>query len=640
MSINKEKIAEIFEKISELLEIKGDNIFKIRAYLNASRIISQFPGNIEDAVLKGALSKIPGIGKDISSKIEELIKTGRLVYYEELKKSVPEGIFELLKLRGLGPKKTKILYEKLGIKNIADLKTAIEDNKLLYLDGFGEKTVSNLIESIKEYNSFKERYLYPEAQLEAGLIVSYLLEAGGSLISNIEIAGSLRRRLETVGDIDIVAASKSTEYKNIAAEYVHDKADTAAAIRPNKRKNTADYNYNYNNNDIDSAADVSSKNFTTVSSAIAEVFLKYDKIAHIESSGDTKISIVLENGMRVDLRLVPPEDYIYALHHFTGSKLHNEELRSREKKNGYKINEYGIYKTEHNKIIVADENEFYNVFNMQFIPPELREGTGEIEEALKHGIPELINIKDIRGVFHVHTSYTDGKESLEEMVKTALEHGYEYIGITDHSVSAYYAHGLSADELNSEIEYIDRLNKQYEGKIRILKGIESDILENGNLDYEDETLAKLDFVIASVHSRFNMHKEDMTARIIKAIKNPYTTMLGHLTGRLLLERKAYEVDISAVIDALSEYKTIVELNANPKRLDIDWRYIKEAVSKSVMLSINPDAHNKEGFDVIENGVNAARKGWTTKNDVLNTYSIDEVLNKIKTIREYKLNKTI
>ncbi len=594
MSINKEKIAEIFEKISELLEIKGDNIFKIRAYLNASRVISQFPGNIEDAVLKGELSKIPGIGKDIASKIEELVKTGRLIYYEELKKTVPEGIFELLKLRGLGPKKTKILYEKLGIKNIADLKTALEDNKLSHLDGFGEKTVSNLIESIKEYNNFKERYLYPEAQLEASLIVSYLQEAGGGLISNIEIAGSLRRKLETVGDIDIVVSSKSNEYENIK----------------------------------------------TVSLAIAEVFLKYDKIAHVESSGDTKISIVLKNGMHVDLRIVPPEDYIYALHHFTGSKLHNEELRSLEKKHGYKINEYGIYKSENNKIIVTDENGFYNVFNMQFIPPELREGTGEIEEALKHGIPELINIKDIRGVFHVHTSYTDGKESLEEMVKTALELGFEYIGITDHSVSAYYAHGLSAARLNSEIEYIDRLNKQYEGKIRILKGIESDILENGDLDYEDETLSKLDFVIASVHSRFNMHKEDMTARIIKAVKNPYTTMLGHLTGRLLLERKEYEVDISAVIEALSEYKTIVELNANPKRLDIDWRYIKEAISKSVMLSINPDAHNKEGFDVIEYGVNAARKGGTTKNNVLNTYSIDEVLNKIKTIREHKLNKTI
>ncbi|RZD17435.1 MAG: DNA polymerase/3'-5' exonuclease PolX [Candidatus Acididesulfobacter guangdongensis] len=582
--MNKEKIAEIFEKISELLEIKGDNLFKIRAYLNASRVISQFPGNIEDAVLKGEMSKIPGIGKDIASKIEELVKTGRLIYYEELKKSVPEGIFELLKLRGLGPKKTKILYEKLGIKNIADLKTALEDKKLLYLDGFGEKTVSNLTESIKEYNNFKERYLYPEAQLEAGLIISYLLEAAGSLISNIEIAGSLRRKLETVGDIDIVIASKS--------------------------------------------------------SAIAEVFLKYDKIAHIESNGDTKISIVLENGMRVDLRIVPPEDYIYALHHFTGSKLHNEELRSREKKHGYKINEYGIYKTEYNKIIVADEKDFYNVFNMQFIPPELREGAGEIEEALKHDIPELINIKDIRGVFHVHTSYTDGKESLEEMVKTALELGFEYIGITDHSVSAPYAHGLSADELNSEIEHIDRLNKQYEGKITILKGIESDILENGDLDYGNETLSKLDFVIASVHSRFNMHKEDMTARIMKAIKNPYTTMLGHLTGRLLLERKEYEVNISAVIDTLSEYKTIVELNANPKRLDIDWRYIKEAISKSVMLSINPDAHNKKGFDVIEYGVNAARKGWTTKNDVLNTYGINEVLNKIKTIREYKLNKSV
>ena len=636
MGISKEKIAEIFEKIAELLEIKDDNVFKIRAYLNASRVISQFPGNIEDAFLKGEPPKIPGIGKDIASKIEELIKTGRLIYYEELKKSIPEGIFELLKLRGLGPKKTKILYEKLGIKNIADLKTAIEKNKLSHLDGFREKTVSNLIESLKEYNSYKERYLYPEAQLEAGLIVSYLLEAGGSLISNIKIAGSLRRKLETVGDIDIVVASKAKKSENITAEYdENNNLDSAAALRTYKHENIAAHN---ENNIINAADKLKSKNLGAVLPTIGEIFLRYDKIAHVESSGDTKISIILENGMRVDLRMVPPEDYIYALHHFTGSKLHNEELRSREKKRGYKINEYGIYKTEYNKIIVADENEFYNIFNMQFIPPELREGTGEIEEALKQNIPELINIKDIRGVFHVHTSYTDGKETLEEMVKTALEHGFEYIGITDHSASAHYAHGLSADELNSEIEYINRLNKQYEGKIKILKGIESDILENGSLDYEDEMLSELDFVIASVHSRFNMHKEDMTARIIKAIKNPYTTMLGHLTGRLLLERNAYELDISAIINTLSEYKTIVELNANPKRLDIDWRYIKEAISKSVMLSINPDAHDKKGFDAIEYGINTARKGWAAKKDVLNTYGVDEVLNKINTIRKYKLNK--
>ncbi|MHB1646370.1 MAG: helix-hairpin-helix domain-containing protein [bacterium] len=615
MSITKEEIAEIFEEIAELLEIKDENIFKIRAYSNASRVISQLPGNIEDIASKGELTEIHGIGRDLASKIEELIKTGHLSYYDELKKSIPVSIFELLKLRGLGPKKAKILYEKLGIKNAGDLKDALENNKLSQLDGFGEKTVSNLFESIKEYNTYKERFLYFKARQEADLIVAYLLNVNevNRSISNIEIAGSLRRKLETAGDIDILAASQKPQI-------------------------------------------------------IGEVFIKYDKIAHIESRGETKVSVMLKNGMRVDLRIVPPEDYIYALHHFTGSKLHNEELRTLEKRHGYKINEYGIYllnndsnadgltennlnnnnrnennenKTNlnENKIIVKSEKEFYNVFNMQFIPPELREGTGEIEEALKQNIPELIDIKDIQGIFHVHTTYTDGKESLEGMVEAALKKDFKYIGISDHSVSAHYAGGLSADELNSEIEYIDRLNEQYKGKITILKGIESDILENGNLDYGDSVLSKLDFVIASVHSHFNMSKEEMTGRIIKAIKNPYTTMIGHLTGRLILERKGYEVDVSAVLDVLSKYKTIIELNANPKRLDIDWRYIKEAISKSVMLSINPDAHKKAGLDFIEYGVNAARKGWTTKKNVLNTYCIEDVLIMLKKIREHKL-KTI
>ena len=603
MSITKEEIAEIFEEIAELLEIKDENIFKIRAYSNASRIISQLPGNIEDIVSKGKLTEIPGIGKDLAFKIEELIKTGHLSYYEKLKESVPPGIFELLKLRGLGPKKTKILYEKLGIKNVDNLKKALANNKLSQFEGFGEKTINNLFESVKEYNIYKERFLYFKARQEADLIVAYLLNIVNKFISNIEIAGSLRRKLETAGDIDILAASKKPEI-------------------------------------------------------IREVFIKYDKIERIESQGETKISVMLKNGMRVDLRIVPPEDYIYALHHFTGSKLHNEELRTLEKKRVYKINEYGIYKIKHNdnndsggnikvssindndlignKIIVKNEKEFYNVFNMQFIPPELREGTGEIEEALKQNIPELINIKDIQGIFHVHTTYTDGKESLEGMVEAALEKDFKYIGISDHSVSAHYANGLSADALNSEIEYIDRLNEQYKGKITILKGIESDILENGNLDYENTVLSKLDFVIASVHFHFNMSKEEMTGRIIKAIKNPYTTMIGHLTGRLILERKGYEVDVSAILDALSKYRTIIELNANPERLDIDWRYIKEAISKSVMLSINPDAHKKTGLDFIEYGVNAARKGWVVKKNVLNTYNIKEVLTILKKMREYKL----
>jgi DNA polymerase (family 10) len=584
MSITNEEIAGAFEEIAELLEIKGENPFKICAYSNASRIISQLSGNLEDLNKKEELTDIAGIGKDLSLKIEELLKTGHLAYLDELKKSIPEGIFELLKIRGLGPKKAKALYEKFGIKNLTELENALLMHKLSGVSGFKEKTIENLIQSVNEYKLFQERYLFYEAQPEAELIVAHLQNTAVKLVSNIEVAGSLRRKLETVGDIDIIASTK----------------DTAALI---------------------------------------DLFLKYNKISRVESKGETKVSVVLKSGIHVDLRIVPEEDYIYALHHFTGSKLHNEELRGLEKKKGYKISEYGIFK-DGVKINVKSEEEIYRLFGMQYIPPELREGIGEINEALKRNIPELIKESDIKGIFHVHTTYTDGKNSLEEMILSSLDIGYKYIGVSDHSASAYYANGLSGDGIMSQIKYIDRLNEKYEGKIKIFKGVESDILPDGSLDYKPSVLSHLDFVIASVHSSFNMTELEMTERIIKAIKNPYTTMIGHLTGRLLLERKSYYVNIPAVIDYASEYKTIIELNANPKRLDIDWRYIKEAISKSVMISINPDAHSKSGLFFMQYGINIARKGWATKKDVLNTYSANEILDIIKRIREFKSNKLL
>lgn len=595
------EIADVFEQIAEILEIKGENPFKIRAYFNVARVINSLGENILDISKEKGLSNIPGIGKDLALKIRELADTGHLAYYDELVKSIPQGILELMKLRGLGPKKANMLYKIFHIKGIDDLYDAILSNKLQNSHGFGEKTIENLKKSIDEYREFSRRFLYISALEQALAFINYLKGTTNKLAENIVIAGSLRRKMETVGDADIVAAVKEFNSK-----------------------------------------------------AFSERFLKYEDILRVESAGKTKISVILKTGIRVDLRIVPCDDFVYALHHFTGSQLHNEELRMLEKKHGYKINEYGIFKAKiekntetyakdrkdeelsaFDKIKVKDEAEFYNVFGMQFIPPELREGTGEIEAAMNNEIPELIEESDLQGIFHIHTTHTDGKASLEEMIESSIKSGYKYIGISDHSVSAHYANGLDRTNLKSQIEYIAALNTKYKGKIRILKGIESDILMDGRLDYDEETLSMLDFVIASVHSRFNMSESQMTERIINAIKNPYTTMIGHLTGRLLLERKGYEVNVSKILDYASKYKTIIELNANPKRLDIDWRYIKEAISKSVLISINPDAHDIAGIYLISYGVNAARKGWATKKDILNTRSMEDIFKIFKAIKDYK-----
>ncbi|MHB8231833.1 MAG: DNA polymerase/3'-5' exonuclease PolX [bacterium] len=583
------EIAEVFEQIAEILEIKGENPFKIRAYLNAAIVINRLGENLSDIIMKGGQIEIPGIGKDLSLKIKELVNTGRLVYYDELVKSVPDGLLELMKLRGLGPKKANLLYKNFNIKGISELRDAIESGKFGTIQGFGQKSIENLKKSIEEYKVFQERFLYADAVNQALLLEAYLKNTSQKLTGEIMLAGSLRRKMETVGDIDIVVSVINGKEK-----------------------------------------------------AFTERFLGYKEILRVESMGATKISVVLKSGIHTDLRIVRTDDFVYALHHFTGSKMHNEELRTMEKKHGYKINEYGIftYKDDkdggaENKITVNSETEFYDVFGMQFIPPELREGTGEIEAALRLRIPRLVEEEDLQGVFHIHTTYTDGKDSLEEMVAACIKLGYKYAGISDHSVSAHYANGLTANELESQIEYIDRLNKKYEGKIKIFKGIESDILPDGNLDYDEKTLIKLDFVIASVHSKFNMSETLMTERIINAIKNPYTTMIGHLTGRLLLERKGYEVDVSKVLDYASKYKTIIELNANPKRLDIDWRHIKEAISKNVLLSINPDAHNVSNIYFLNYGINIARKGWAGKSNILNTGNVSEVSDILKSIREYK-----
>ncbi|MDK2840315.1 MAG: polymerase [Thermosipho sp. (in: thermotogales)] len=563
--MDKKTVINILNEIGLLLELKGENPFKIRAYYNAARALETLDEDIEILVKNNKLKEVKGIGEAINKKITELINTGRLEYYENLKASIPEGLVEMLKIPGLGPKKIKTLYDKLDIKTVGELEYACLENRLVELPGFGEKTQKKILEGIKFVKRFSNQHLFSEAYSEANLLKQYLLKTG--LVIRCEIAGSIRRKKEIVKDIDILATTDN----------------------PQK---------------------------------LMESFVEYEKTKDVIVRGDTKTSITLGSGINADLRVVKDEKYPYALHHFTGSKEHNTAMRHRAKRMGIKINEYGLFKGD-TLIKCQDEEEIFRKLNLSYIPPEIRENMGEIEAAEKGEIPVLVEEKDIKGVFHVHTNYSDGANSLTEMVYSARELGYKYIGITDHSKSARYAHGLNEEDILRQFDEIDRLNEKY-SDIKILKGIESDILKDGSLDYEEDLLKKFDFVIASVHSNFKMSKEEMTERIIKAVKNKYTTIIGHLTGRLLLSRDGYDLDVYRVIDACAEYDKIIEINSNPHRLDIDWRYIKYAKEKGVKLAICPDAHRVEGLRDVKYGIGIARKGWFEAKDVINTYDVDKV----------------
>jgi len=563
--MDKKTVIDILNEIGLLLELKGENPFKIRAYYNAARALETLDEDIEVLVKNNKLKEVKGIGEAINKKITELINTGRLEYYENLKASIPEGLIEMIKIPGLGPKKIKTLYDKLDIKNIGELEYACLENRLVELPGFGEKTQKKILEGIKFVKRFSNQHLFSEACLEANLLKQYLLKTGR--VIRCEIAGSIRRKKEIVKDIDILATTND----------------------PQK---------------------------------LMERFVEYDKTRDVIAKGDTKTSITLESGINADLRVVKDKEYPYALHHFTGSKEHNTAMRQRAKRMGFKMNEYGLFKGD-TLIKCQDEEEIFRKLNLSYIPPEIRENMGEIEAAEKGEIPVLVEEKDIKGIFHVHTNYSDGANTLTEMVNGARELGYKYIGITDHSKSARYAHGLKEEDILRQFDEIDRFNEKYTD-IKILKGIESDILKDGSLDYEEDLLKQFDFVIASVHSNFKMSKEEMTERIIKAVKNEYTTILGHVTGRLLLSRDGYDLDVYRVIDACVEYDKIIEMNSNPHRLDIDWRYIKYAKEKGVKLAICPDAHRVEGLLDVKYGVGIARKGWFEAKDVINTYDVDKV----------------
>ncbi|MEI6713140.1 MAG: DNA polymerase/3'-5' exonuclease PolX [Verrucomicrobiota bacterium] len=584
---NKEEVVEILEAIARLLELKGENVFKIRAYTNAARALETFSGNFQALVIENRLGEVGGIGAALTDKITEYATSGELPYYESLRAEFPATLFDLFELQGLGPKKIKVLWEELQVTTVEELENACKDGRVANLKGFGKKTADNFLSSIEARKQYAGLFRFGDI----AAIAEFLLEELKELpeVSQAAIAGSYRRRKEIVHDLDFIVATRSPE-------------------------------------------------------AITSFFTNHSQVETVLASGATKSSVRLKIGIQADLRVVTQEQYPYALTYFTGSKEHNIALRSRALSMGWTLNEYRFAPDERAKKTPVElgpihtEHDLYRALKLDFIEPELREDRGEVVAAEAHRLPKLIQLENLRGTFHNHTTSSDGRSSLEEMVEAACDHGLQYIGISDHSVSSVQAHGLDSERLLQQVARIQELNSEYAPDFRIFSGVECDILKDGSLDYSDDILSQLDFVVASVHASFTLSQAEMTNRIIKAISNPYVTMLGHMTGRLLLAREAYQVDIPAIIEAAAATGTVIELNANPYRLDMDWRWWPLAKEKGVRCSINPDAHHTDQLQFIWNGIGIARKGWLTKEDVINTLPLGKIEAFLKEKRTKQVRK--
>jgi len=584
--MTKEQIAGVLERIAILLELKAENPFKIRAYTHAARAIETFGGNVSNFQDEQAVGKIPGIGKSIALKIKELAATGSLKYLEELSSEFPTGIMELFSLPGLGAKKIKALYDQLGISSIEHLQKACEDGRVAELPGFGQTTQQKLCESIAKRAAHVGSFQFGQVAAEAETMRSDL--AAHNSVLQVDIAGSYRRRKEILHDLDLLVATKEPE-------------------------------------------------------AIMKFFVSHRLVESVIAQGPTKSSLRLRSGVQCDLRVVSTAEYPFALAYFTGNKEHNIELRSRALQRGWTLNEYRLApvpvdsKAKKKRPIrkipkVRDEAGLYRAVDLDFIPPELRENWGEFEAAEKHSLPKLIEKENLRGTFHCHTTASDGHNSVEEMAAAAQELGLEYLGIADHSRSSIQAHGIDETKLRSQIATIRKLNKNFRG-FRLFAGVECDILRDGSLDFSDKVLSQLDYVIASVHSVFNLSEAEMTRRVIHAMENPLVTMLAHPTGRLLLKREPYQIEIPAVLDAAARTGTWIELNAAPKRLDLDWRWWPRAKQKGVKCVINPDAHRTERLQDLWFGIGIARKGWLIKDDVMNCLPLGKIETALRAKRE-------
>jgi DNA polymerase (family 10) len=571
--MNKDQVAAILDEIGTLLELQGENSFRCNAYHNAARTLEQLDTDLGEVVRSGQLASIRGIGDTLREKITTLVTAGKLPYYEDLKKKTPPGLFDMLRLPGIGPKKVRALYEQLKIDDLDKLREACEDDRVAGLKGFGEKTQQKILDGLAFLNESGGRVRIDHALVMAQGLMDGLRNAPG--IIRMELGGSLRRRRETIADIDILISS-----------------DDAAPIMAH--------------------------------------FVKLPGVVQVISHGDTLSSVKVSNGMdgshrivmQADLRVVRDEVFPFALQHFSGSKQHNVHLRGLAQSMGLKSSEYGLV-GEHRKVVCKTEADIYHALGLDYIPPEMREDTGEVELAAEHKIPKLIEVGDIQGVFHNHTTASDGSNTLEEMAEAARALGLHYLGIGDHSQSLAIANGLSPARVRKQQEEIDALNRKYKN-FRLFKGTECDILADGSLDFDDELLATFDYVVASVHTSFNMTREEMTARIIRAIRHPAVTMLGHATGRLLLKRDGYPVDLEAVLQAAAEAGTMIEINAQPSRLELDWVHCKRAKALGIPLVINPDGHHTTDLALYPFGVQVARRGWLTKEDVFNTRSAAEV----------------
>jgi len=580
--MDKDQVAEILVEIGTLLELKGENPFKTRAYLNAARTIESLSEPLAKIVAEKRLGQIKGIGQALEKKITELVETGKLAYYDELKASIPPGLIAMLEISGLGPKKIQALNKKLGVDSVEKLEAACKAGKVAELDGFGEKTQANILEGIERRRTYASKHLLSDALAAAEPLLESL--RAHPQVIRCNIGGSLRRFREVIGDIDLLASSKKP-------------------------------------------------------AAVIKSFVSLPGITKVTAKGETKASAILENGIQCDLRVVSDREYPFALMYFTGNKEHNIVMRQRAIQRGLRLNEYGLFKSKEEtrdpKLLVPcrDEAEIFAKLGLPFIPPELREDHGEFAGGEKDALPQLIEWTDLRGALHSHSIWSDGHNQLGEIADYMDNLGLEYWAITDHSKSSFQANGLDVKRVREQIKEIKKINERFArcgSRFCLLTGIEVDILRD-RLDFDDDLLAELDVVVASLHVPSNNEVEN-TKRLIRAAQNPFVHMIGHMTGRLLLEREAYPMNAQAVIDMCAETGTWIELNCNPHRFDLDWRLWPYAKSKGVKCVINPDAHRNEHAGFLRLGAGIGRKGWLEKADVINASPLKVLLKELKSKR--------
>ncbi len=571
--MNNHDIARIFYEIGLYLEMWAV-AFKPQAYEKAAVIIDDLKEDVSEIYKKGglkALEAIPGVGVSIAKKIVELIKTGHLKYYEQMKKKMPVNLEELSKVEGLGAKTIKILYQKLGVKDLKSLKKAAQEGKIRKLEGFGEKSQENILRGIEFLERYGQRFVFGFMMPQIRDIESRLRKIKG--VEKAVVAGSVRRRKETIGDIDILAIAENSR-------------------------------------------------------SVMDFFISMPEVASVVAHGSTKSAVKLKNGLDVDLRVVPQESYGAALAYFTGSKDHNIVLREIAIKKGWKLNEYGLFKGKR-QIAGKTEEEIYKKLGLDYIEPEMRENTGEIELARRHQLPKLIGYHDLQGDLQIQTDWTDGAHSIEEMARAAMALGLNYIAITDHTKRLAMTRGLDEKRIQKQWQEIDRVNRKFGGKIKILKGTECDILKDGSMDLPDRILAKCDIVGGSVHSLFHLSRKDQTERIKKAMANPNVDVIFHPTGRVINQRDAYDVDMEELIKQAKKTKTILEINAYPNRLDLKEEYIKKCVEAGIKLAIDSDAHSAEHLPFLECGIAQARRGWAEKKDIINAWPLEKMLKMLK-----------